>query len=700
MPFPKWVLTFAALTLVGCNISNVKYQEYRTVPNSRFLTLTVEQRVCEVERQLALYTDETRQLWLACPYRYKGSTVPLVAHIGPDKKKGPVEFTYNAAVAKVKSLKNETLLSCGKNRYCANLEAYGYVDFSIQVADEKARIRYTDLSQGLKDIDAFYEQLDGRPARGPLDPQLVKFINPSTVADRVERVGDLAQLRKMTVQLQALGLHDSGPVGPALERRRVALETAAFRQQGTFAGFQSAFDLTRDPSDLAAMQRLATSNDEKSIVFAALVDRYKSDSLASTLQEAEAFAVTPRDRTQLADLKAVVEESRQAEEAQRLAESRKAEQTEIAWLVEEEERATALVEEEERATAETLRKRASATVNLPDHVVIKSTQGCKLVNPNPVPNETVRWSGACKNGYAQGSGTLTWFKDGVKNGPEVSWYYENGLAIRPQLKDMSDYLIQSSDKKCGFVLPIEGVNRFLNAFSVEFNGPCPTATSTLISDGRGEGSVRIYYNGDLFAAYKGQFARRVIPVDGELILFSGTKFVFSDNVSFAAFITPTTIDKWLQNINVVRAPAKSNAPELQDAFNIKIGFNSKPVAPQEDSGKILVFPVTTISSDNTVKAKYSVSPVDAKKLKSKSYTISLKVEIKLVETTSSGIWGVSESRSIFKDIDIKLNKKNGYKSSGEVVVVNLSSYLSGLGVTRRLESIKPSVTIESIASKD
>ena len=36
--------------------------------------------------------------------------------------------------------------------------------------------------------------------------------------------------------------------------------------------------------------------------------------------------------------------------------------------------------------------------------------GCKVWNPHPQPNETMRWSGACANGMAHGRGAAQWFK--------------------------------------------------------------------------------------------------------------------------------------------------------------------------------------------------------------------------------------------------------------------------------------------------
>jgi hypothetical protein len=36
---------------------------------------------------------------------------------------------------------------------------------------------------------------------------------------------------------------------------------------------------------------------------------------------------------------------------------------------------------------------------------------CKVWNPNPQGGESIKWSGACVNGVAQGRGSLQWFKD-------------------------------------------------------------------------------------------------------------------------------------------------------------------------------------------------------------------------------------------------------------------------------------------------
>jgi len=43
---------------------------------------------------------------------------------------------------------------------------------------------------------------------------------------------------------------------------------------------------------------------------------------------------------------------------------------------------------------------------------ITDSNGCKVWDSLPSPNESVTWSGMCKDGYADGKGTLTWFVSG------------------------------------------------------------------------------------------------------------------------------------------------------------------------------------------------------------------------------------------------------------------------------------------------
>ena len=48
---------------------------------------------------------------------------------------------------------------------------------------------------------------------------------------------------------------------------------------------------------------------------------------------------------------------------------------------------------------------------LPDWITA-TNQPCKIWNPSPQPNESVTWSGGCKNGLASGKGVLKWTENG------------------------------------------------------------------------------------------------------------------------------------------------------------------------------------------------------------------------------------------------------------------------------------------------
>ena len=67
----------------------------------------------------------------------------------------------------------------------------------------------------------------------------------------------------------------------------------------------------------------------------------------------------------------------------------------------------------------------------PDWVADPSS-GCRVWNPNPQGNETISWSGACREGFAEGRGVLQWFR---KNRPaeryegELRAGRENGYGV-------------------------------------------------------------------------------------------------------------------------------------------------------------------------------------------------------------------------------------------------------------------------------
>lgn len=53
----------------------------------------------------------------------------------------------------------------------------------------------------------------------------------------------------------------------------------------------------------------------------------------------------------------------------------------------------------------------AADAEHPDANWITDSNGCRLWNQNPVENETVSWTGACRNGVGEGYGVIQWFHD-------------------------------------------------------------------------------------------------------------------------------------------------------------------------------------------------------------------------------------------------------------------------------------------------
>jgi hypothetical protein len=58
----------------------------------------------------------------------------------------------------------------------------------------------------------------------------------------------------------------------------------------------------------------------------------------------------------------------------------------------------------------------------------RDEHGCRVYNPtaHPKPGETIRWSGSCTQGYAEGSGRVEWFDVGGKSDGWAQGNFEHG----------------------------------------------------------------------------------------------------------------------------------------------------------------------------------------------------------------------------------------------------------------------------------
>lgn len=67
---------------------------------------------------------------------------------------------------------------------------------------------------------------------------------------------------------------------------------------------------------------------------------------------------------------------------------------------------------------------AETSVKTEDRHWIATQDGCLVYSPNPIPNETVIWSGACVDGKAIGPGELTWYLNGEATGVYTGEFLE------------------------------------------------------------------------------------------------------------------------------------------------------------------------------------------------------------------------------------------------------------------------------------
>ena len=74
--------------------------------------------------------------------------------------------------------------------------------------------------------------------------------------------------------------------------------------------------------------------------------------------------------------------------------------------------------------------------------ITTTNQPCKVWNPQPQPNETVTWSGGCKDGLAAGQGVLQWFVGG-KPDMKFEGIYLNGKRNGPGVIILPDGQRQS-----------------------------------------------------------------------------------------------------------------------------------------------------------------------------------------------------------------------------------------------------------------
>ena len=119
--------------------------------------------------------------------------------------------------------------------------------------------------------------------------------------------------------------------------------------------------------------------------------------------------------------------------------------------------------------------------------------GCQVWNPHPQPNETIRWFGACANGFAQGHGTAQWLHNDLPfEADEGDWLSGRQTGIGSQVWPSGRYdgqLVDGEPHGRGTLI-LQGAR-----YEGEFRNGKPEGTGTLT---RGSDTFRGTWTGGCF----------------------------------------------------------------------------------------------------------------------------------------------------------------------------------------------------------
>lgn len=105
---------------------------------------------------------------------------------------------------------------------------------------------------------------------------------------------------------------------------------------------------------------------------------------------------------------------------------------------------------------------AAQTKDRPPDWIADPRNGCKVWDPAPEAGESIRWSGPCKNGFADGKGVLEWMQNGKPTDRYEGEYrggkrnghgtvtYRNGQTVEGDWRD--DELLQMAPNEIDFRL--------------------------------------------------------------------------------------------------------------------------------------------------------------------------------------------------------------------------------------------------------
>lgn len=338
--------------------------------------------------------------------------------------------------------------------------------------------------------------------------------------------------------------------------------------------------------------------------------------------------------------------------------------------------------------------RTSYAKSIPESYLVRTKSGCAFVNPNPVKNEHITWTGKCVDGFIDGYGELQWYHNGKKEGTAKKHMMYKGMygLSKDNFSPKMPILKKSNTSgQCYFMLPSTYAlsnSPIRKYFNLEFIGGCKNNQYT---------HVNVYFNNKLYAKYKGKIYGESLPIDGNLEMNNGNIYkVGSHNGD--RYATSKTYQDWIDGLHLISK--NSNSDLSVNDFRIKIGFNSTPTPVKEKNMNLLGFNIgSSTNTHNSIDIAYDIKPKNKLLLTHNRYLMKLEIKILYEEMTSMGYLGYSKNKIIYDYVTIELEKNKGYMSSGEKLLKNMNMYISGLGIKMVKSDFKPTVKVISIEGK-
>ncbi len=154
---------------------------------------------------------------------------------------------------------------------------------------------------------------------------------------------------------------------------------------------------------------------------------------------------------------------------------------------------------------------AAAQEKTPPGWIADPKTGCKVWNASPASNETIKWSGGCRNGLADGHGKLQWYVNGSPTGEMTEGEFRYGRPngrVEIRWPDGRHYEGQVRNNKA------DGLGKKTQANGDAYEGE-------FLDDQKHGQGIATWRNGD---SYEGQWRLNAADGEGTYVWSNGERY--------------------------------------------------------------------------------------------------------------------------------------------------------------------------------